>query len=293
MTHDNHIDDEMLARYLSGIATAEEDNAVVEAVGDNAELESEILYMADAIAAQRRAEQEQRKAAVVRRRVWSIAAMVAVVLVSGVVWIANRNDNKGVLVAENHMDPITVEIQPDPMAADIHDDDASVVQINDNRLVSSPTRRSTGTFDETGSKLKKVQKDFDNRIAKDYLEERAASSEYKRLSHVVFDRLENQSYSYNSNKVNPLEVFYPGSQNEKVSKNNDITFKFRNIGGTCMLVVKNAEGVEIIRVDVSDKDSYILLHDTFSNTGSLTWMLTHVGSEGDEIRRSGTIVLIE
>lgn len=285
MSYDNHINDEMLARFLSGASSAYEENAVLDAVAEDDTLEAEILNIADAVAAQRSFEQEQRiHAAVIRRRMWSIAAMVVVVLVSGVVWIANKEDgNKDVIVAENLMKD--------------DNDDVRLIEVNDNSVVLSPTRRSTGTFDELSTGVESSSK---------LLDEKKAFKELERYNdHEIRDHNDYQLQSFslsikdnslilNSNRVKkPFVVRYPNSQKVEVSKSNDFTFLFSNTGNQCMLVVTNDEGLEIVRVDVTDKESYNLSHVRYGNTSSLKWTLTQVAPDGLETSHSGTILLVD
>lgn len=299
MTHYNHIDDEMLARYLSGLSSYDEEAAILDAVGSDAELEADLLHIADAVAMQRQYEQEQSAqpgvilpfvaaaaaqrpyaAAVTRRRIiWSLAAMLVVVLVSGVVYLTVRSLEKGNMVAENHGgDPVIV--------AEANEEE---VRIIDQNTMQPLPKAPSNSFDESGVKNSSPgpNKYISPSSSKKELRLNNKTADYESLNQAMPDCAE-----YSSSKAEELQVLSP-RQREVVNRGESVTFRFHYVGGSCTLVVTDASGREIVHADVTGKESYTLTSGRYGSTGSLSWTLTHVASDGSVTRRTGTIQLVD
>ncbi len=338
MTHYNHIDDEMLARYLSGLSSYDEEAAILDAVGSDAELEADLLHIADAVAMQRQYEQEQSaqpvaihplvaaaaaqrpyaaastqysyemgphdymdaprihaqmayrmappdqmaaqrpneekqpaQAATQRRIIWSLAAMLVVVLVSGVVYLTVRSLEKGNMVAENHGgDPVIV--------AEANEEE---VRIIDQNTMQPLPKAPSNSFDEFNEKY------ISPSSSKKELRLNNKTADYESLNQAMPDCAE-----YSSSKAEELKVLSP-RQREVVNRGESVTFRFHYVGGSCTLVVTDASGREIVHADVTGKESYTLTSGRYGSTGSLSWTLTHVASDGSVTRRTGTIQLVD
>ena len=354
MTHYNHIDDEMLARYLSGLSSYDEEAAILDAVGSDAELEADLLHIADAVAMQRRYEQEQsaqpgvilpfvaaaaaqrpyaaastqysyemgphdhmdaprvhaqmayrmappdqvaaqrpneekqRAQAVTRRRIiLSLAAMLVVVLVSGVVYLTVRSLEKGNFVAENYGgDPVIV--------AEANEEE---VRIIDQNTMQPLPQAPSNSFDESGERnsspgsnkyiLPSSNKYISPSSSKKELRLNNKTADYESLNKAMPDCAED-----NFSIAEELKVLSP-RQREVVNRGESVTFRFHYVGGSCTLVVTDASGREIVHADVTGKESYTLTSGRYGSTGSLSWTLTHVASDGSVTRRTGTIQLVD
>ena len=113
------------------------------------------------------------------------------------------------------------------------------------------------------------------------------TADYESLNKAMPDCAE-----YSSSKAEELQVISP-RQREVVNRGESVTFRFHYVGGSCTLVVTDASGREIVHTDVTGKESYTLTSGRYGSTGSLSWTLTHVASDGSVTRRTGTIQLVD
>lgn len=146
MEQKHNITDEQIARFLSGTASEEEKNAILEYMSQSDENIDELMSIADAVQAQRNNHQAVKPSGN-RTVAWRIAASVAVILLAGGAWILLRDHGvdletpSSTTVAMNTT-PAPTPVPSTPGTVTVTDNQGQ----SDNQTIKQPNNKSSNTL---------------------------------------------------------------------------------------------------------------------------------------------------
>ena len=121
------IDDELLARFISGQCSADDEAVIMDFLASDDDKTGDLFAIAESVALQRRADAAARRKAADRRRVWALAASVALLIAAGGVWwLAGRQDSPDIVAMNGQGLPvIDTGYSSTPLLAEDNDEMAS------------------------------------------------------------------------------------------------------------------------------------------------------------------------
>ncbi len=249
--------DEQLAAYVSNTASPE-DTAVVEAwIKEDPKHLDELLDMTVAASLPGRKQAAVPLVPWYRRPVyWAAAAVVALVLVAGVLWYQPNGVNQGPVVADTHVPAVTDE-EPDVMGWAWEDDEPAV----------------TGEEPQTAK-----------RRASKVAEESLPSLPLQRQEHST------ASKAVATPGQPMLELDFPQRYREECVAGKSITFRWQSNATVLRLVITDDEGTVLHKRDLTGRSEYTLPASVLQGQPELHWMFVGFFVEGQSMRREGIII---
>lgn len=247
--------DEQLAAYVSNTATPDAAAAVEAWMNEDPKHLDELLDMAVAASLPGRQQTAAIRMPWYRRPVyWAAAAVVALVLVAGVLWYQPVGTSQKPLVAEA---------------------DVPAVTDGDGRSLSGDTNMPMVVDEKSQSSQQKAAK---------VLEESSPALPIQRYEHTT------ASQTVATSAQPMLELDFPRRGREVCRTGKDVTFRWQSNAAMLKLVITNGEGIVLHERNLTDLNEYTLPISVTQGQEELHWTLIASFGEGQSMKREGTII---
>ena len=247
--------DEQLAAYISNTASPE-DTAVVEAwMNEDPKHLDELLEMTVAASLPGRQKVTVTMMPWYRRPIyWAAAAVVALVLIAGVLWYQPAGTSQEPLVAKA---------------------DVSTVTDEDGRGLAGEADIPIVIDEESQTSQQKAVK---------ALEESSPALPLQRQEHTT------ASQAVAASAQPMLELDFPRRSREVCLAGKNVTFRWQSNAVMLRLVITDGEGGVLHECNLIDRSEYTLPISVTQGQEELHWTLIASFSEGQSVKREGTII---